>query len=229
MATTEILHQLWAWTPFLLEGFGWNVWIATCASVMGCVVGALLVWLQLSKRPALARTGVLLAESFYRIPTLALMFYCAALLPPEFEWPGSHTVHVFPPWIKATIALSAAQIGFTAQNLGPALQRWRNGEHSAALLFIPNLGTSLLITIIASSGASLVGVSEIVSRCNKIISALQNTDLLVPLYLYASLYFLFFCYPLTYAMRRLRAAILQRLERHRNSQGAHSGADPRPS
>ena len=229
MEMSEVLRQLWAWTPFLLEGFGWNVWIATCASVMGTIVGGLLVWMRLSQRPALARTGALLAESFYRIPTLALMFYCAVLLPQEFELPGSHTVHVFAAWIKATIALSAAQIGFTAKNLGPALQRWRHGEHSAALLFIPNWGTSLLITIIASSGASLVGVSEIVSRCNNIISAMQNTDLMVPLYLYASFYFLVFCYPLTYAMWRLRAAILLRLGRHRKSQGAHSGGAPRPS
>ena len=229
METSEVLHQLWAWTPFLLEGFGWNVLIATCASVMGSVVGGGLVWMQLSRRPALARAGALLTESFCRIPTLALMFYCAVLLPHEFELPGSPTVRVFAAWIKATIALSAAQIGFTAQNLGPALQRWRNGEHSAALLFIPNWGTNLLITIIASSGASLVGVSEIVSRCNKIISAMQNTYLLVPLYLYASLYFLALCYPLTYAMRRLRAAILRRMERQRNSHDADSGVDPRPS
>jgi polar amino acid transport system permease protein len=97
------------------------------------------------------------------------------------------------------------------------------------LLFIPNWGTSLLITIKASNGASLVGVSEIVGRCNNIISAMQNTDLMVPLYLYASLYFLVVCYPLTYALQRLRAAILLRVGCHRNSQGAHSGGDPRPS
>lgn len=200
----DTLEQLWTWTPYLLGGFGWNVFIALVATVIGNAVAVLLVALRLSPSQRLQKLGEVLANGFYKVPTLALMFYCAILLPTEVTWPGSAQPTAFPAWIKAALALSAAQVGFTAHNLGPSIQRWRQGSHSAALLFIPQWGTNLLITIIASSAASLVGVSELVSRCNTVINASADASLMVPLYLYASLFFLVLCYPLVQLMHLLR-------------------------
>ena len=207
MNSPDTLAQLWTWTPFLLQGFGWNLLIAICASVLGTAIGIALVWFQFSNNSMLSRSGNFLGQLFYRVPTIALMFYCAFLLPQEFEWPWGGELQSFPAWIKATLALSASPIGFTAQNLPSAVQHWRSGNRGAALLFIPSWCNSLLITIIASSGASLVGVSEIVSRTNKIISALQDSSLLVPLYLYASCFFLLLCYPLTLALKQLHTRL----------------------
>jgi polar amino acid transport system permease protein len=212
MQISEILLHLKTWTPFLVEGFGWNILIATCAAVGGTSIGGLLVWMRLSGSRVVVRASEILSSGFYKIPTLALMFYCAVLLPNEFELPWSDQTYQFPNWIKAALALSAAQVGFTALNLANSIRYWRAGEHGAALLFIPNWGSNLLITIIASSSASLVGVSEIVSRCNKVINATDNTALMVPMYLYASLFFLLFCFPLTLAMKRFKHALIKRIE-----------------
>jgi polar amino acid transport system permease protein len=211
MTISEVFTHLLTWTPFLLEGFGWNILIATLASVLGTLIGALLVWMRLEGSPRIMRTSSVISTEFYKIPTLALMFYCAVLLPNELQIPGTELIYPFPSWIKAALALSAAQVGFTANNLAGAIHFWRKGEHGAALLFIPSWGSNLLITIIASSSASLVGVSEIVSRCNKVINASNNTDLLIPIYLYASLFFLVFCYPLTLAMKKLKKTLLARV------------------
>lgn len=207
MTNSEILTHLLTWTPFLLEGFGWNILIATLAAVLGTSMGALLAWMRLEGSQRVGRASLLISAGFYKIPTLALMFYCAVLLPNEIPIPGTDLIYPFPNWVKAALALSAAQVGFTAHNLAGAIKFWRKGEHGAALLFIPNWGSNLLITIIASSSASLVGVSEIVSRCNKVINASNNTDLMVPIYLYASLFFLGFCYPLTLAMKKLKQTL----------------------
>jgi polar amino acid transport system permease protein len=211
MLSADIITHLVTWTPFLLEGFGWNILIATMAAAMGTAVGACLVWMQRKGSQFAQGASAFLSNIFYKIPTLALMFYCAVLLPNEFQLPWSEQTYLFPNWVKAALALSAAQVGFTAQNLGPSLKYWGQGQHGAALLFIPNWGSNLLITIIASSSASLVGVSEIVSRCNKVIAATDNTALMVPMYLYASLFFLLFCFPLTLAMKKFKHVLFQRM------------------
>lgn len=211
MHSADIIALLLTWTPFLLEGFAWNILIATVAAAVGTSVGACLVWMQLKGSQFAQRVGAFLSNTFYKIPTLALMFYCAVLLPNDFQLPWSEQTYLFPSWVKAALALSAAQVGFTAKNLGLSLRYWGQGQHGAALLFIPNWGSNLLITIIASSSASLVGVSEIVSRCNKVIAATDNTALMVPMYLYASLFFLLFCFPLTLAMKKFKHVLLQRM------------------
>jgi polar amino acid transport system permease protein len=168
------------------------------------------------------RASAFLSNVFYKIPTLGLMFYCAVLLPNEFQIPWSDQTFLFPNWVKAALALSAAQVGFTAQNLTLSINYWSQGQHGAALLFIPNWASNLLITIIASSSASLVGVSEIVSRCNKVIAATDNTALMVPMYLYASLFFLLFCFPLTLAMKKFKHILLKRMDAQKApSRSAH--------
>ena len=207
MTGSEILSQLIAWTPFLLGGFGWNILIAFLAAVIGSSIGAGLALGALAKSKRLAKVCLIMASGFYRVPTLALMFYIAVLLPNEFRFPSADTVYPFPNWIKAALALSAAQVGFTSHNLVHSIEHWRKGQHGAALLFIPGWGSNWLITIIASSSASLVGVSELVSRCNKVVNATDSFDLMIPIYLYACLLFLGFCYPLTLAMKRLKRAM----------------------
>jgi polar amino acid transport system permease protein len=220
MSSVEILSHLITWTPFLLGGFGWNILIATAAAFIGTSIGAILVWMRLDGSDRRAHVSLIISKWFFKIPTVALMFYCAVLLPNEIQIPGTDLTYSFPNWIKAALALSAAQVGFTSHNLYTAAQFWRNGKQGAALLFIPSWGSNLLITIIASSSASLVGVSEIVSRCNKVINATNSTDLMVPIYLYASLFFLSFCYPLTIIMKKLNQRMVAGLSARNH--GKHS-------
>lgn len=221
MTGSEILSQLIAWTPFLLGGFGWNILIAFLAAVIGSSIGAGLALGALAKSKRMAKVCLNVASGFYRVPTLALMFYIAVLLPNEFRLPGADTVYPFPNWIKAALALSAAQVGFTSHNLVHSIELWRKGQHGAALLFIPGWGSNWLITIIASSSASLVGVSELVSRCNKVINATDSFDLMIPIYLYACLLFLGFCYPLTLAMKKLKRVMSVTYQKPERTAEAH--------
>ena len=117
----------------------------------------------------------------------------------------------FPGWLNASLALAMAVIGFTSDNLTTTLRDWRKGDHAAALLFLPNWTSYMLIIVIASSTASIIGVSELVSRCNTVINATGNTRLMLPVYLYACACFFLFCYPLTRLMQWSRAYLSVRL------------------
>jgi polar amino acid transport system permease protein len=214
MNSQDILTQLLSWTPYLLEGFLWNILIAVSAMVLGTFIGGLLAWGQADGSDTVSRLSQQAANFFFKLPTVAMLFYVAVLLPVEIQLPWSTTVHIFPTWIKAALALSVAQVGFTAQNLTQSIRFWHQGEHGAAMLFFPNWGSNLLITIIASSSASLVGVNELITRCNTLINAQANTALMIPLYLYASLFFLLFCFPLTLAMKTLKQHMTARYLPH---------------
>jgi polar amino acid transport system permease protein len=67
-----------------------------------------------------------------------------------------------------------------------------------------------LIIVMASSTASVIGVDEIVSRSNTVISATGRNDLLVWIYLYTMGWFLLFCWSLTLLVSRVRAAVRAR-------------------
>ena len=79
-----------------------------------------------------------------------------------------------------------------------------------ALLFVPAWGTFLLIVVIASSTASIIGVGELVSRSNSVVNAVSDPGLLLPVYLLAMLVFFAFCYPLVALLERLRRGLVRR-------------------
>jgi len=204
---SDLVEVLWAWTPFLLGGFGWNVAISVLATLIGTLLGGVLAMLQFSSlRPVQHVVGALV--SFCRnVPSLVFLFYMATLIPHQLSF-GDIVVHV-PDWLKAAIALSASPIGFTALNLHASVRHWRDGRPRAALLFIPNWLGGFLITLLASSTASLVGVSELVGRCNTVITA-TGTTYLFPIYVYALCIFFAFCYPVSLALGWLRQALVRR-------------------
>lgn len=204
------LQALLAWTPYLLAGFAWNIAIAMLAMVMGTAAGAGLAWLRLSHRPRLARASQRVTGLSRNVPTLVFQFYLAMMLPGEWLVPGTDWVLGVPVWLKAALALAVAVVGFTSDNLLIALGEWRRGNRSAALLFVPAWGTYLLIIVIASSTASIIGVSELVSRSNSVINATGNTALMIPVYAYAIAIFLAFCWPLMALLGRVRRALVAR-------------------
>ncbi len=209
MLDLDWAYQLVAWTPFLLQGFSWNLLIAVAAVLLGTGLGAALVTLGQARTGSIAAASRFLSKLVNHVPTFALMFYCAILLPHEFELPWTDELVTFPLWIKASLALAASPAGFTAQNLQPSLDRWRRQEYSAALLFVPSWGMTLMVTVVASSTASLVGVDEVISRANKLIAASQNTHLMVPIYLYVSLFFVGVCTLIMGLMTLLRRRLLR--------------------
>lgn len=205
------LHELVTWTPFLLTGFAMNILIAVTAMLVGTALGFGLALMRLSAHPRWVRISLMLTTLTRNVPTIVFQFYLAFMLPSEFVLPGTGVTLGVPSWVNASLALAMAVIGFTSDNLTLALRDWRAGDHSAALLFIPNWTSYLLIIVIASSTASIIGVSELVSRCNTVINATGNTQLMLPVYLYACACFFAVCYPLTQLMRRVKTKMAVRL------------------
>ena len=194
------LESLLAWTPFLLGGLAWNILIATVAMGAGTLLGCVLAWMRLCDRPWLRRIGTGLTELSRNVPTIVFQFYLALMLPGE----------ALPAWLKAAFALAVAVLGFTSDNLLIALREWRRGQRAAAMLFLPSWCGYLLIIVLASSTASIIGVGELVSRCNSVINASADSGLMVPMYLWASLIFFAFCWPLVVVLEHVRAALARR-------------------
>ncbi len=210
---------LWTWTPYLLGGLAWNVAIAAVAMAAGTLLGALLAYLRLSPRRWNVRLASGLTTLSRNAPTIVFQFYLVMMMPTEWGVPA---------WLKAALALALAVVGFTSDNLMIALRQWRQGERSQALLFMPAWGTYLLIIVIASSTASIIGVGELVSRTSTVINATANTSIMIPLYLYAMVLFFVLCWPLIATLERTRTWLAGRirLARHNESLRAHDPPSP---
>lgn len=202
MEPWEIVDALRVWTPFLAGGFAMNVLISLTSMLVGTALGTALAVARLSRRVGAARVGTALTEFSRNVPTFVFLFYLAFLIPGEFRL-GDALVPV-PGWVKASLALSIAVVGFVSDNMAIALRDWRRGDHAAAFLFLPSWTSYFLIIVMASSTASVVGVGEIVSRCNTVVGAVGKNELMLWIYLYAMAWFFLFCYPLTMLMKKVR-------------------------
>lgn len=198
------LEALITWTPFLLGGFLWNIIIAAVAMLIGTLAGIALALARESHRAWPRRISLGVTELSRNVPTIVFQFYLAMMLPNELAIAGTSLTIAIPPWVKAALALAVAVVGFTSDNLSVALRDWRSGRHSTALMFVPAWASYMLIIVLASSTASIIGVGELVSRCNTVINATGNTALMIPIYVYAILIFFVFCYPLVYGLDRTR-------------------------
>jgi polar amino acid transport system permease protein len=211
MTWAEIFQHLATWTPFLLGGFGMNILISAVAMLAGTAAGWGLAVMRLSARRRRSRAALWITEVTRATPTIVFQFYLAFMIPVEFLLPGTGTVITFPVWVKAALALAVAVSGFTSDNLAVALHEWKRGNHRAAILFVPSWTSYALIIVMASSTASIIGVSELVSRCNAVVNATGNTQLMLPVYLYACALFFAFCWPLTLLMRRVSRSLAARM------------------
>jgi polar amino acid transport system permease protein len=210
MTSKEIVEHLITWSPFMFGGFGMNILISMIAVTLGTLSAWLLAMVCLSARPRLSRFGKLLTAFFRNIPTLAFVFYAALVIPNEFFLPGTKELVAFPTWLKAAIALSAGQIGLQVDQFVAAIGAWRRKAHDEAMLVLPNWFMGFLMTVLASSASSLVGVGELVSRSNTVINVSSN-QMMIPVYLYASLIFIGFCLPMSWLVLAFRKRLLARL------------------
>lgn len=204
----ETLELLMTWTPFLAEGFLMNLLVAGCAVLIGTSVGAAIVLARFAL-PVTARALDLVSSLLRNIPTLVFLFYAASLLPKEIVFWGDVVVPI-PQWLKASIALAASPVGLTVWNLQASVSAWLAGRHREAMLFFPNWLGGLLIAVMASSLSSLVGVSELVGRCNTLINATGTVHMLA-IYAYASLFFIASAVLLSAVLSRVKARMLARL------------------
>lgn len=203
MSASDIIPMLVAWTPYLGLGFLINIGISLLTMLIGTPLGFLLA----KGRMRGSRLAGFLTAAARVPPTFVLIYYLAYVVPPEIALPGL-TVPV-PDWLKASVALAVAVTGFVSDNALSALRHLERGERIEALYFIPAWTTYLLIIIMASSTASVIGVPEIVQRANTVIAAVGDPGAILWIYLYTMLWFLVLCWPLArlmgYAKLRLSA------------------------
>jgi polar amino acid transport system permease protein len=209
MDIREIFVELRTWTPFLAGGFLWNIIISFVSMTIGTLIGAVIAFMRASDEWIVRRPGNVLTEFSRGVPTFVFLFYLAYLLPSEVTVFG--TAFPVPAWLKASLALSIAVVGFVSDNLSVVIRDWRAGRRESAVLFLPSWTTYFLIIVMSSSTASVIGVSEIVSRANTVIGAINKDHMMIWIYLYAMGWFFCFCYPLTLAMNYLKEQMKRRL------------------
>lgn len=189
---TNDLNVLIAWMPFLMGGFFWNLIVTVMAVAFGTVIGAWFSYVRYRDGRIGRRICDAFSKLFRNVPTLAFMFAAVFILPREFALYGTDTVVQFPLWLKAALGLSASVIGFTSESLLVARRAKDKGDYGAAMLFLPTWANSVLITFVASSTASLAGVSELIGRCNTVIAA-TGTSSMVTIYLFAAVIYMLAC------------------------------------
>lgn len=186
-------RALYAWTPFLAGGFAWNIVISLVALVAGAGYGYGLALLRLSARRMLRAIGDRLTSWARNVPTFVFQYYLVFMLPNALPVPLTHVAMPLPSWAKAALALALAVAGFVSDNLLRPLRDRRMGAPHGASLFVSNLANYFVVIVMASSTASVVGVPELVSRCNTVINALGRTDAMLWIYLYGMGWFCAFC------------------------------------
>lgn len=206
----DSIELLTTWTPYLVIGLGWNLLISVLAALLGTALGGIFVLMKLSRRKTFRFFGEAVPTIVRGAPTLFLLFYLAIIIPNEVVMFGGAIVLSVPLWLKAVLALTASPFAFTAWNLYAALGFWRSGEKQSALLFFPNWMNGFLITFLASSGASLVGVSELVGRTNTVINVTGESNAIL-LYSYAAALFLIVAFVLTFLVGCVRNAMAKSL------------------
>ncbi|WP_341317809.1 ABC transporter permease subunit [Paraburkholderia sp. IMGN_8] len=198
-----VVKDLYVWTPFLAAGFMWNIVISLVALIVGTGWGYVLARLRLSPHDVLSKAGNAATELMRNIPTFVFQFYLVFMLPDALSLPSTAVQLPFPSWLKAALALALAVAGFVSDNLLLTLSEPREERRRAMLLFVSNWGHFFVVIVMASSTASVIGVSELVSRCNTVINVIGKTEAMLWVYLYAMTWFFLFCYSTTVLILKL--------------------------
>ncbi|HTS23678.1 MAG TPA: amino acid ABC transporter permease [Casimicrobiaceae bacterium] len=219
----SVLDLLLKWTPLLATGFLYNLLISFCAMALGTAAGFALGLARISPRPVVSRSSWIVVQFFRNAPWLVLLFFVMYLLPFQFTV-GEMTVP-FPDWVKATLGLALPIMANVAEILRGAVQSIPTAQWDAARslafsrretlwkIILPQCLKRMLppwmnwyaILTMATTLASIVGVSEVMTITLRITNAESRTDLLVPIYSYVLLWFFLYCYPISRWTRRLEA------------------------
>jgi polar amino acid transport system permease protein len=209
------------WTPLLAKGFLFNLLISVCAMAIGTLAGMALGFARISLLAPVRGTSWVVVQFFRNAPWLVLLFFVMYLLPFEFHV-GGVTIP-FPDWIKATIGLALPIMANMAEIVRGAVQSIPTAQWEAARslafsrretlwkIILPQCVKRMLppwmnwyaILTMATTLASIVGVSEVMMITLRITNAEGRTDLLIPIYSYVLLWFFVYCYPISVATRRL--------------------------
>jgi len=216
------------WTPLLAQGFGFNLLISAMAMLLGTVAGLLLGFARISLMAPVRGTSWIVVQFFRNSPWLVLLFFVMFLMPFEFRI-GAFTVP-FPDWIKATLGLALPIMANFAEIVRGAVQSIPTAQWEAARslafsrrqtlwqIILPQCVKRMLppwmnwyaILTMATTLASIVGVSEVMTIVGRVTAAEGRTDLLIPIYSYVLLWFFIYCYPIALWTQRLESRFAER-------------------
>jgi polar amino acid transport system permease protein len=219
----SVLALLIKWTPLLAYGFLFNLLISFFAMAIGTLAGFALGIARISPRAALSGPSWIVVQFFRNAPWLVLLFFVMYLLP--FQFTVGRTTVPFPDWIKATLGLALPIMANVAEIVRGAVQSIPTAQWDAARalafsrretlwkIILPQCVKRMLppwmnwyaILTMATTLASIVGVSEVMTITLRITNAESRTDLLIPIYSYVLLWFFLYCYPISRWTRRLEA------------------------
>ncbi len=197
-----MIEVLLTWTPYLAEGFLWNIVVSVVAMVIGTGIGIVFAMMRFGRLRVVNRSGGALTLLAASAPNFVMLFYLSYTIPGSFEVLGV-TVQM-PVWLKASLALSIAVAGYVSDNALAALRHLRSGRFTEALLFLPYWTNYFMIIVMASATASVIGVPELVHRSETVIGALGRTSVSFVIYLYAMVWFLVFAGVVALLMRGMR-------------------------
>jgi len=216
------------WTPLLAQGFGFNLLISAMAMLLGTVAGLLLGFARISLLAPVRGSSWIVVQFFRNSPWLVLLFFVMFLMPFEFRI-GALTVP-FPDWIKATLGLALPIMANFAEIVRGAVQSIPTAQWDAARslafsrrqtlwqIILPQCVKRMLppwmnwyaILTMATTLASIVGVSEVMTIVGRVTAAEGRTDLLIPIYSYVLLWFFIYCYPIALWTQRLESRFAER-------------------
>jgi len=224
----SVLELLWKWTPLLAQGFLFNLLISFFAMLVGTIAGAMLGFARISLVAPVRGTSWVVVQFFRNAPWLVLLFFVMFLMP--FEVRVRDVTIPFPDWIKATLGLALPIMANVAEIVRGAVQSIPTAQWEAARslafsrrqilwkIILPQCVKRMLppwmnwyaILTMATTLASIVGVSEVMTLTGRITNAEGRTDLLIPIYSYVLLAFFVYCYPISRWTRRLEARYAER-------------------
>ena len=224
----SVVDLLIKWTPLLATGFLFNLLISVCAMAAGTVAGVLLGFARISLAAPARGAAWVVVQFFRNAPWLVLLFFVMFLMPFELHVGGA-TIP-FPDWIKATFGLALPIMANMAEIVRGAVQSIPTAQWEAARslafsrrqtlwkIILPQCVKRMLppwmnwyaILTMATTLASIVGVSEVMTLTGRITNAEGRTDLLIPIYRYVLLAFFAYCYPISRWTRRLEARYAER-------------------
>ncbi len=224
----SVIALLFKWTPLLAEGFLFNLLISFMAMAIGTAAGIFLGLGRLSLLAPVRATSWIVVQFFRNAPWLVLLFFVMFLMPFEFRI-GSHVIP-FPDWMKSTLGLALPVMANIAEIVRGAVQSIPTAQWEAARalafsrrqilwqIILPQCFKRMLpawmnwyaILTMATTLASIVGVSEVMTIVGRITAAESRTDFLIPIYSYVLLWFFLYCYPIALWTRRLEVRFAER-------------------
>jgi polar amino acid transport system permease protein len=224
----SVAELLVKWTPLLAQGFLFNLLISVFAMLAGTAAGVLLGFARISLAAPVRGASWAVVQFFRNAPWLVLLFFVMFLMPFEIRVGGA-TIP-FPDWIKATFGLALPIMANVAEIVRGAVQSIPTAQWEAARslafsrrqtlwkIILPQCIKRMLppwmnwyaILTMATTLASIVGVSEVMTLTGRITNAEGRTDLLIPIYSYVLLWFFAYCYPISVWTRRLEARYRER-------------------